>query len=107
MGTTRHAWLKLVIDRMPEPLVNMGSLLIGSPSLVIRDRDDPPIDRILMDNCANVSTASSALAPNSLTPSEKPVRVSCNAGSVDLDREITYRGFNFKVNEDSQENVLS
>ena len=26
MGTTIHAWLKLVIDRMPEPLVNMGSL---------------------------------------------------------------------------------
>ena len=26
MGTTIHAWLKLVFDRMPEPLVNMGSL---------------------------------------------------------------------------------
>ena len=26
VGTTIHAWLKLVIDRMPEPLVNMGSL---------------------------------------------------------------------------------
>ena len=25
MGTTIHAWLKLVIDRMPEPLVNMGT----------------------------------------------------------------------------------
>ena len=25
MGTTIHAWLKLVFDRMPEPLVNMGT----------------------------------------------------------------------------------
>ena len=25
VGTTIHAWLKLVIDRMPEPLVNMGT----------------------------------------------------------------------------------
>ena len=76
-------------------------------STTINDRDNTPADRILMDNCANVSTASSALAPDSLTRSERPVRVSCNAGFVDLDHEITYGGFAFKVNDQSEENVLS
>ena len=81
-------------------------------SATIQDWDDPPSSstlstRILMDNCANVSTASSALAPQSLKPAAKPVRVSCNAGFVDLDHEITYGGFDFKVNDQSEENVLS
>ena len=76
-------------------------------STTIWDRNDPPTDRILMDNCANVSTASSALAPDSLTQSEKPVRVSCIAGFVNLDHEITYGGFAFKAHDELQENVLS
>ena len=63
--------------------------------------------RILLDNCANVSSASSELAPNSLRLSDKPTRVSCNAGSVDLDHDITYGGFVFKANDNSQENILS
>ena len=41
MGTTIHAWLKLVIDRMPEPLVNMGTEKAAADRVV--ERVVPPI----------------------------------------------------------------
>ena len=41
MGTTIHAWLKLVIDRMPEPLVNMGTEKTAADRVI--ERVVPPI----------------------------------------------------------------
>ena len=41
MGTTIHAWLKLVIDRMPEPLVNMGTEKAAADRVI--ERVVPPI----------------------------------------------------------------
>ena len=36
IGTTIHAWLKLVTDRMPEPLVNMGTGKTAADRVVVR-----------------------------------------------------------------------
>lgn len=104
--------MALAIERLgggSEGMIKLSQLL----STTIEVHDHPPTkpipsSRILMDkNCVNNNTASSALAPDSLRLSEKPVRVSCNAGSVDLDHEIMFGGFNFKANDKSQDNVLS
>ena len=36
MGTTLHAWLKLVANRMPEPLVNMGTEKTAANRVFVR-----------------------------------------------------------------------
>jgi len=50
VGTTIHAWLKLVIDRMPEPLVNMGT-------------EKTAADRVKM-RVGNLTTRHNGIVPN-------------------------------------------
>ena len=106
------AVLSLAIERLGGGNEGESKLTQLLSSINGGDGNDPAArnalsSRILLDNCANVSSASSVLAPNSLRLSNKPTRVSCNAGFVDLDHDITYGGFDFKANDNSQENILS
>lgn len=65
------------------------------------------LKHILLDNCANVSSASSAITNGKTRKSNRPIRVGCNARDVTLDKELTFGRADFHVNDDSLENVLS